>query len=178
MAKKEAPKVSKTLVAIQADYNRLMNEVMESGGEITPAQEAEMEAILKDQVPAKIEGYIYIQKKLEADEKFFKAEAQKLTAAAATLKKAREWRKDTLLKGMIAMNLKEVSGSTYRVARQATADKLVIDETLLPKKWRLIETTYPADKERIKKQLTSLKKVPGAKLQGGWSLRFYTVKER
>ena len=152
--------MEKSLYQITAEQAELFNQIDELDGELTP----ELEEALKinaDNFESKARGYIWMIKKLEADNVTISHELERLQRI--------EKRNDKLidrLKESMKMAL-EIFGEskkidTFTLSLRKSKSVEIIDADVIPESFRVIKTTETINKTEIKKAIESGETVSGA----------------
>ena len=163
--------MEKTLSDIIKQSNEIEQQIIENEGEITDLIEV-LEKDLMENLVEKAENYYMVIDKLSNAGEYYKQEAAKLSNVAKTISNLEERIKDRLKFGMVEMDRTEIIGTKLRLKLSPTKTKLVIDdEQLIPQSFKIIE--YKVDKELVRAALEKNEKIPGARLEGGLSLRRY-----
>lgn len=163
---------SKSLLTIAQQVNSLETLLLESSGEITAEIESYL-AVKDTQLPDKVDSYYFIMEKMENNEAYYKAQAEKFAAAAKTFKNARETLKERLKLAMREMSVDEISGHSFRFKLSNTKPKLIVeDEKLIPKEYFVQTISTTLEKDRLLEDL-KIGQIPGAKLEPSYSLRDY-----
>lgn len=175
MAELMEMKEQMTLREIVAASSRLTELLAESNGELTAEME-EVFASIDLKTQDKIDGYYAVMKRMEMEGQHWAERAQNLLKIAKSCDAVADRLKSSILFAMQTMGVDEIKGREVRAKLSPTKGRLVIDEKELPTDWKLQEVRWVADKERVRAALESLEEVPGAKIEGGVSLRFYPKK--
>ena len=161
--------MEKSLYQITADQLELFNQIDEMEGELTP----ELEETLKinaDNFESKARGYIWMIKKLEADNITINEEMNRLERI--------EKRNDKLidrLKESMKMAL-EIFGEskkidTFTLSLRKSKSVEIIDAELIPEAYRVVKTTETINKTEIKKAIESGIMVAGATIKENQNLQ-------
>jgi hypothetical protein len=162
---------NKSLVALTEDYQRLMGLLMETGGELTPEIEKELE-VNTEMLAAKADKYEFITSKLEAEEAYFKAKADSYTRVARACANARQRLRDAIKFSMQQTGKTEIIGEDTTFCIVNGAPKLVIkDPGVVPKNYVVETIVRDLDKDKIKADLKAGKSVPGAEFEPVYQLR-------
>lgn len=163
--------VSKSLVQLTQDYNSLMQMILEAGGELTPEAEASL-SVNTQTLALKADAYDFIMGKLDAEEGYWKAEADKYQRVARACSNARERMRGAIKAAMIGMDMKEVLGERATFKLTAAAPKLVIqNEKLVPGEYVIETVVREVNKDKIKASLKEGHEVPGCTLEPVFALR-------
>lgn len=169
----EKPKTN--LFEIVAQAQSIEKMIAEAGGELTPELEAALDNIDLT-MATKVESYSYLVDRVCHEAMFWKGKAQQFTKLARALESVADRVEGNMKKAMIAMQKTEVLGESVRYVLSTTKGALVVDTAKLPDTYKMAVTEYVADKEKIRAALEKFEDVPGAKLEGGYSLRKYANK--
>lgn len=165
-----------TLRELTEFAGQIMASLAESGGELTP----EIESLLGNldlKVGKKIDGYKFLMSKMEAEEKFWRSEADTRTKIARSCAAFNDRLYDAIKDAMVKLGVKEVQGETFRAVLSPTKGRLVVDEAKLPEQYKTQVVSLVVDKEKVRKDLEAFVEVPGATLEGGTGLKFYNAKK-
>lgn len=131
------------------------------------------------QLRSKIDAIAFVLDDLTSMGEQLKARAALNSEAAARYLGAAERLKSYLKGTMEAYAIPEISGSDERFKLSPAAMRVVItDVDALPNEFVKQVIIREPQKDLIKKALESFQEVPGAKLEGGSSLRRYSVKPK
>lgn len=164
-----------TLREIVAASSKLAELLAESNGELTAEIEAAF-ASIDLQTQEKIDGYYAVMKRMEMERDHWSSKAEDLDRMAKACDTVADRLKKSILFAMQSMGVDEIKGREVRAKLSSTKGRLLIDEKLLPQDWKLQEVKWIADKERVRAALENLEDIPGAKIEGGVSIRFYAKK--
>jgi hypothetical protein len=164
----------KSLVQLLIESQEIERQLLESGGEITPAVETLLEVNTGD-IINKVDNYNFLVEKLASNEAYWKAKAAEYTAFAKSFAKAQERIKDHLKTLMLTHDLKEVVGNEVRYTLRPSAGSLVIDnESIIPDRYLVVKTEV--NKAEVKLAIASGKEVVGAHIEPGFVLSKYNKK--
>jgi len=164
---------SKSLYDLTAHFSHLMGLVSAAYGEITPEVEAEL-AKFDSAIAEKIDDYKFVMNKLEFESQFWTEEAKARQKIAKACDLIQQKMKERLIAAMQTMGMDEIQGDAYRAKLTPTKGRLVIDVAKLPDDFKTPVVTMEPEKEKIRIALENFEEVPGAMLEGGVSLRFYS----
>lgn len=164
----------KSLALLAEEKSNLERILEESGGELTPEIEAELSQ-LDLQTAAKLDGYYAFMERCKTIGGLWESRAQEMQKIAKAHYTVAERLKDGIQYAMSTMGVQEIVGNFKRAKLQPTKGRLVIDEKLLPEEYKLQVIATVPDKERIREKLEMFEEIPGAKIEGGQSVRFYNV---
>ena len=156
--------------------NKLITQLAESGGELSPETEAAL-ANIDIAVAKKVDSYKFVLNRLEAEEEFWKKEAEARLSIAKACANVNAKLKKSILDAMVKAEKKEIAGDTFRAVLVVTPGRLVIEDDKLTDEYKMQEVRVIANKAKIKEALNNFTKVEGAKIEGGLSLRFYAGKK-
>lgn len=166
------PKTLYDLTQAQKQINALLEL---SQGEIDPDLESFM-GIIDVETADKVQGYYGFITYAKMHVEHFKNEYKRLRRIADTFQRAVDLTLSSIKEHMQVLGLKEANGNDVRFKLASCRPRLSIDETLLPDEWKIAITTWVPDRQRIEDAVLSGVEIPGAKLEGGFSLRSYSKK--
>ena len=132
-----------------------------------------MLAINKAELPAKIDGYDLIIKRLGSLEDFYKDRASLFNDLAKKCGNAQDRLKENIKFAMKELGETEIAGNDVRFKLVAAKPSVVIDdEAVIPKEYLKTVTTYSVDKTKLREDL-AIGSIAGAHLEETVSLRTY-----
>ena len=161
---------TKTLVRVLNEKQALVNELIESGGEISEALEFALD-ITEQALVQKVDGYFFVIDAFESKEKQLKELADELYDAAKMCKNESQRIKDHVKNRMRELEVKELQGGMRRFTLSTGKASVSVDEALLPAQYTKESIVVSADKDLIKKALDEGLDVPGARLMETWVLK-------
>lgn len=164
----------KSLALLAEEKSTIERILEESGGEITPEIEEALNQ-LDLQTADKIDGYYAFIERCNSVGDLMNARAEELDKIATAHYTLAKRLKDGIQYAMSTMGVSEIKGNIKRAKLQPTKGRLVVDEKLLPPEYMLQVVSQVPDKERIREKLELFEEIPGAKIEGGQSVRFYNV---
>ena len=162
----------RTLVEIS---NTVLNQLIESGGELTPEMEAQL-AQVEINLPVKVDGYAAIMERLEMEEAYWKEKAAKFIAVARGCTNVRDRLKESLKFAMSELGTTEILGNDVKFKLSNSKPKMIIDPDTIDKAYTMQVTTTEIDKKRIEEDLKMGVPVQGARLEETKSIRQYVNK--
>ena len=163
-------------MALASNMGTILAEVIEAGGELSPAIEQMLDGIGKD-LARKTDSYVMVMDKLEADEAFWKAKAEAFARVARGCARVREEMKERVKAAIELTGEDEVRGEDFRFKLSPGKPRLVIEEDHVPMEWTLVVTERHPDKDRIRAALEAGETVPGAWMEQTKTLRKYVNKK-
>jgi len=165
-----------TLIEINRASAGVVELLIESGGEITP----EIEKLLSDldvKTKNKIDGYHAMIEKMKSEASYYKENADTLYAVQKACEAVAKRLRFGIQNAMEMSGIQEISGENHRVVLTATPGSLEItDASLIPDEYKMQVTTSVIDNTKIREALDQMEEVPGARIKGGFSIRFYGAK--
>lgn len=132
-----------------------------NSGEISPELEERLQAI-ESELPAKIDGYVYVIRELLGYGEECDHEAQRLFARAKAWKNKAAWLKGRILNTMQAIGETKLktARNTVSVCKNGGALSLVLpeDQSQIPDDYLTSKTVIEPDREKIKNVLLALDK--------------------
>lgn len=162
--------MEKTLYEINQDYLRLMSEIEENEGEMTPELEQAL-AINEADHAAKLEAYGQIIANYKAEAEACKAEAARLKAKADRAARSAERLKDTIRFFLTATDRRKVAAGVWSFSLRESVAVEVSDMEILPEGYIREKVTREPDKAALKDALNGGAAIPGAELVTRTSLQ-------
>ena len=156
--------MEKSLYQITQDQNELFNQIDELEGELTPELEKELE-ITQENFDAKIRGYIWRNKKQQAELEAAKKEKERVENVIKRLEKSISDMENRMLVAVeVFGGVKQVDTFTLKVSKSESTD--IFDAELIPSKFKIITTTTTTTipKDEVKKAIKNGEEVPGAQI--------------
>jgi hypothetical protein len=161
--------MEKSLYQITADQNELFNQIEELDGELTPELEAALQ-LNAENFETKARGYIWMIKKLEADNITIGEEAARLQRIEKRNDKMIDRLKESMKNALIIFgDSKKVDTFTLSLRKSKQVD--IIDSELIPEAYRIVKTTEMINKTEIKKAIESGLTVAGAIIKENQNLQ-------
>lgn len=161
---------NKSLVTLVADYQKLISMVMEAEGELTSEIENEL-AVNAEMLATKADKYDFIMAKLEAEEEYWKDQADRYAKVGRACSNARDRLKTAIKTTMQLMGTTEIKGENASFKLSNSAPKLVLNQALIPQEYIIETVVREPNKDKIKGALKEGKEVPGAQLEPVFALR-------
>lgn len=139
---------------IQAEYQQIVNELIENGGEITSELELALQ-ITKDNFHSKSENYGYITKQFDAEMDIIDNEIKRLQQAKKTREKAIERLKANIEMAMNTFDVDKIETPLIKISFRKSESVEVEDVNNLPNEFKVIKLTETADKLKIKDAIKS-----------------------
>ena len=139
---------------IQSEYQQLVNQLIENGGEITPELELALQ-INKDNFHSKSENYGYITKQFDGEIDIIDNEIKRLQQAKKSREKTIQRLKDTIELAMLTFDVDKIETPLIKISFRKTESVEVTDVNELPNEFKVIKLTETADKLKIKDALKS-----------------------
>lgn len=161
--------MEKTLYEINQDYLRLMSEIEENDGEMTPELEQAL-AINEADHAAKLEAYGQIIANYKAEAEACKAEAARLKTKADRALKAADRLKDTISFFLTATDRRKAAAGVWSFSLRDSKAVNVTDEEAIPEIFWREKVTREVSKTDIKAAIEGGQVVPGAEIVTNVSL--------
>lgn len=156
-----APK--RSLFEIDEGRRSIIAAIEAADGEITPAQEAELQA-LDEALLCAVDRYGWTIDRLTREAEAFRSRAAVLAMYAQVREKQVERLKDRMAQALIAQGQQTVGGADWTVALRAS-ERCVVEcaPSALPDVFQRVEVV--ADRAALKKALKAGASVPGVRLE-------------
>ena len=155
---------------IQSEYQQLVNQLIENGGEITPELELALQ-INKDNFHSKSENYGYITKQFDGEIDIIDNEIKRLQQAKRSREKTIERLKDTIELAMITFDIDKIETPLIKISFRKSESVEVTDVNELPNEFKVIKVTESADKLKIKDALKSGMFIEGCSIKTNRNLQ-------
>jgi hypothetical protein len=177
MAKaKEAKEVkqepSTSLVALNSQFMAVFTQILEAGGELTPESE---DALVQTELALceKTDGYGIVLEQLQNRLDFWEYQTKKCADVKRAIDNAITRLKDRM-KFVLSQRPEgeqQLQGELYRFFLADAADKIEVDEHLLPDQFKKTFIDVTPDREKIKAALAAGEKILGVRVTPNKSLR-------
>ncbi len=159
-----------SLVELNNQYASLAARITELGGELTPETETELESLV-DQLCEKADGYGVVLRQLENNVEFWKVQKLECAAAQKVYENAIENLRSRMKYVLGLTEGEALQGDLFRFYLARTTPSLIIDDNLLPAKYKKTELVVTPDRSAIKVEIDQGHEVPGVTVQENKSLR-------
>lgn len=139
---------NQSLFNIVTENQKLMAQLLESGGEMSPEMELHLERIGK-QLVTKVDNYVGLMDALDAQEQFFKAREKEMQTAKRSMANLRERLKSTVKEAMATLGKEEVVGDCYRLKMVNNPESYDINEGMVPEGYFIETVVKSLDKTRL-----------------------------
>lgn len=160
------------LIELVSDFVEMERQLMESGGELTPAIE-DMMAINQGDIKTKVDRYKLFMDSLDARAAYFKGIEEQAAAARRMFASHKERLKQNMKFVMRNMATREIAGHDFRFVLSALKPKMVVNEAELPPEYWKEQITKVVDYEKIEKDCLLGSSVKGVTIEDVDSLRNY-----
>jgi hypothetical protein len=155
---------------IQTEYQLLVNELIENGGELTPEIELALQ-INKDNFHSKSENFAYVTKQFDAEMDIIDNEIKRLQQAKKSREKTIQRLKDTIELAMLTFDIDKIETPLIKISFRKSESVEVSDVNELPNEFKTIKLTETADKLKIKDALKSGMFISGCSIKSNRNLQ-------
>ena len=155
---------------IQSEYQLLVNELIDNGGELTPEIELALQ-INKDNFHSKSENYAYITKQFDGEMDIIDNEIKRLQQAKKSREKTIERLKATIELAMLTFDVNKIETPLIKISFRNSESVEVTDVNDLPNEFKTIKVTETADKLKIKDALKSGVFISGCSIKSNRNLQ-------
>lgn len=155
---------------IQSEYQQLVNQLIENGGELTPELELALQ-INKDNFHSKSENYAYITKQFDGEMDIIDNEIKRLQQAKKSREKTIERLKATIEMAMKTFEIDKIETPLIKISFRNSESVEVTDVNDLPNEFKVIKLTESADKLKIKDALKSGMFISGCSIKTNRNLQ-------
>ena len=148
------PTMKWNIFKIKAEYQQIVNELIDNGGNLTPDLELAMQ-ITKDNFHSKSENYAFITRQFDAEMDIIDNEIKRLQQAKKTREKAIERLKANIEMAMNTFEVDKIETPLIKISFRKSESVEVEDVNNLPNEFKVIKLTETADKLKIKDAIKS-----------------------
>ena len=143
-----------TIFKIQAEYQQIVNELIENGAVLTPELELALQ-ITKDNFHSKSENYGYITKQFNAEMRIIDDEIHRLEQLKRVRQKAIERLKANIEMAMTTFEVDKIETPLIKISFRKSESVEVEDVNNLPALYKVVKLSETADKLKIKDAIKS-----------------------
>lgn len=161
--------MDKSLYQITTEQAELFNKIDELDGELTPEMEEALQ-LNAENFETKARGYIWMIKKLEADNITIGEEMVRLQLIEKRNDKLIDRLKESMKNALIIFgDTKKVDTFTLSLRKSKSVE--ILDADVIPETYRVVKTTETINKTEIKKAIESGLTVAGATIKENQNLQ-------
>jgi hypothetical protein len=149
---------------IEREYLELANQLIESGGEVSPELELQL-TINQEQLEQKARGYGFVVKQMESDVSIIDAEIERLKGLKKSREKTIERLETTVSNAMQLYQIQKLETPTLKISFRKSESVEIDNEADIPAQFLKEKITYTIDKTAIKEAIKKGEVVIGARLQ-------------
>lgn len=154
---------------IQQEYLSITNQLIESGGELSPEIEQAL-AINKAEIENKARNYGYVVKSLENDVDAIDEEIKRLQALKTARNKTIDILKDTVKNAMQLYGIEEIKTSTLKLSFRKS-ESVEVNQDIISESYCNQKVVLTPDKARIKEAIKNGVCVTGANIIINYNLQ-------
>ena len=163
--------MNKSIYQIENEYRILAENLIESGGELTPEIETQLQ-ISKSDLQNKSVSYSFVIKQLESDISQIDVEVKRLNDLKKARSKTVERLEETLKDAMVLFDIQKIESPLVTISLRSSESVEVMHLALLPEQYKKCSTPlWSADKIKIKEAIKAGETVEGAILVKNQSLQ-------
>ena len=165
-----------TLLSILSEYQHFERLLVESGGELTPEAETEIESV-SSKLITKVDACAYVMERLEVDERYYRDKAAQWTMVARAHANAAKRLKERVKYCMKELGATTLPGEDHVFKLTGGRFKTeIVDETMIPFEYFKEVIVREIDKELIETAIENGVDVPGVVRIEVQTLRIQTKK--
>lgn len=149
---------------IEQEFLNLANELMESGGEVSPELELRL-TINQNELEQKARGYGFVVKQMESDISIIEEEIKRLGELKKAREKTIERLETTLTNAMQLFEIQKLETPTLKISFRKSESVEIDNEKEIPKQFIKAKITYSIDKVAIKEAIKKGGVISGVRLQ-------------
>lgn len=163
--------MNKSIYQIENEYRLLAENLIESGGELTPEIESQLQ-ISKADLQNKSVSYSFVIKQLESDISQIDAEIKRLNDLKKARSKTVEKLEETLKDAMVLFDIQKIETPLVNISLRNSESVEVLHLALLSEEYKKCSTpVWSADKIKIKEAIKAGEAVEGAILVKNQSIQ-------
>lgn len=143
-----------SIFKIQAEYQQIVNELIENGAVLTPELELALQ-ITKDNFHSKSESYAFITRQFDSEMDIIDNEIKRLQQAKKTREKAIDRLKANIEMAMNTFEVDKIETPLIKISFRKSESVEVEDVNNLPNEFKVIKLSETADKLKIKDAIKS-----------------------
>jgi hypothetical protein len=155
---------------IQAEYQQIVTELIENGGELTPELELALQ-ITKDNFHSKSESYGYCIREINYNKEIIEKEIERLQKLNRSCNKTIDRLKDNIELAMNTFEVDKIETPLIKISFRKSESVEVEDVNALPNEFKVIKVTEAADKFKIKDAIKAGVKIIGCYLKTNRNLQ-------
>lgn len=148
----------------------LLVESTDEDGEVNPEAVALFREY-KAPFDKKVNAYVEIIKRIEAEIDFKKAEETRIKKNRQSLEKGLQWLKSNLVESLQALDYKKIKTDLYNCSVCSTPSVNVLNIDEIPGEFKTVEMNVKIDKTKLKQAIKDGQEIPGAELVDSSYLR-------
>ena len=164
-----------SLIEYHQEYLAILEEIEQTGGEITLTHETRLEAIARE-IATKADKADFVFRKLDAESEFYAAEIKRLQAFKRAIDTANDRLRDFIKMQMKALAMSRLDGEKVSLILSKIKPKVVADEEKLDAAFFDEVITRKLNKERVAQEL-QLGPIEGAHFEDVYTLRISRSKK-
>jgi len=149
---------------IQSEYQQIVTELIENGGELTPDLELAMQ-ITKDNFHSKSESYGYCIREINYNKEIIEKEIERLQKLNRSCNKTIDRLKDNIELAMNTFEVDKIETPLIKISFRKSESVEVENVNQLPNEYKVIKVTESADKFKIKDAIKAGEKIEGCYLK-------------
>lgn len=162
--------MNKSLFLISAEMQAIVNDLIESGGELSPEIENSL-IIAKNELKGKAVSYAVVIRSMEYENDVIDSEIKRLSGLKKSRTNSIERLKTALTNAMLSFEIEEIKTETTKINFRKSHTLEVLDELKVDKKYKTQTVTTKIDKNLIKKDIKNGEKVSGVELKENLNLQ-------
>ena len=139
---------------IQSEYQQIVNELIDNGGNLTPELELAMQ-ITKDNFHSKSENYAFITRQFNAEINIINEEVKRLEQSRKVREKAINRLKANIEMAMNTFEVDKIETPLIKISFRKSESVEVEDINTLPALYKVVKVSETADKLKIKDAIKS-----------------------
>jgi hypothetical protein len=155
---------------IQSEYQQIVTQLIENGGELTPDLELAMQ-ITKDNFHSKSESYGYCIREINYNKEIIEREIERLQKLNRSCNKTIDRLKDNIEIAMNTFEVDKIETPLIKISFRKSESVEVEDVNNLPALYKVVKVSETADKLKIKDAIKSGETIEGCYLKTNRNLQ-------
>ena len=155
---------------IKSEYQQIVTQLIENGGELTPELELAMQ-ITKDNFHSKSESYGYCIREINYNKEIIEREIERLQKLNRSCNKTIDRLKDNIEMAMNTFEVDKIETPLIKISFRKSESVEVEDVNQLPNEYKVIKVTEAADKFKIKDAIKAGETIEGCYLKNNRNIQ-------
>lgn len=152
-------------------YNKILEQVVENEGELTPEIEKELQTT-EQNLSKKVDNYVEFLNRTHSEIEYWKNKKQEMDEIKKALEALKKRLENNAFYYIKKNGVNDLIGNMYKFKLQKSTPRLIIDDVnKLPWNYKSEIVDIEIDKDKLKRDLQNGYEIEGAHLEGGLYLK-------